>query len=242
MLFYKENTWIFLGIASDGSGHPGTSAIRRARRDAGRDRAAASGLSCLRAKSWGAGREDTDAGMGKDLIEYNVLVENGLRSVVREALRRVAAEGWPGTHHAYITFKTAAPGVEVPDFLQTRYPDELTIVLQHQFWDLEVDDGSFSVTLSFNKVGQRIVVPFAALTSYADPSVQFGLQFGVPPEARGKKGVPKAVPEAGSGEAGGEKVPPEAGGEKVPPEAGGEKVPPEAGGEKIVALDRFRKK
>ena len=133
--------------------------------------------------------------MGKDLIGYNTLVENGLRSVVREALRRVAEEGWPGSHHAYITFKTAAPGVEVPDFLHTRYPDELTIVLQHQFWDLEVGENSFSVTLSFNKVGQRIVVPFAALTSYADPWVKFGLQFGAQPEERGKgrkKGAPKA--------------------------------------------------
>ena len=72
--------------------------------------------------------------MGKDLIGYNTMVESGLRSVVREALRRVAAEGWPGTHHAYIAFKTAAPGVELPDSLLARHPDELTIVLQHQFW------------------------------------------------------------------------------------------------------------
>ena len=99
-----------------------------------------------------------------DLIGYNTLVEDGLRSVVREALRRVAEEGWPGTHHAYITFKTAwRPGLrsrprpgEVPDFLHTRYPDELTIVLQHQFWGLEVEDDSFSVTLSFNKVGPSV--------------------------------------------------------------------------------------
>ena len=207
--------------------------------------------------------------MGKDLIGYNALVENGLRSVVREALRRVAAEGWPGTHHAYITFKTAAPGVEVPDFLHTRYPDELTIVLQHQFWDLEVDDDSFSVTLSFNKVGQRIVVPFAALTSYADPSVKFGLQFGqtrqgegVAPEARGD-GTPKArgdvaakargdrakaksrqAPAVVSGEDA-----PKANGEKVVPDpdeeissGASEEVSTEADGDKVVALDRFRKK
>ena len=158
--------------------------------------------------------------MGKDLIGYNTLVESGLRSVVREALRQVAAEGWPGTHHAYITFKTAAPGVELPDSLLARHPDELTIVLQHQFWGLEVEDDSFAVTLSFNKVGQRVVVPFAALTSYADPSVKFGLQFGVPPEARGDK----VLLEADGAE------------------AGGEEVTPEAGGEKVVALDRFRKK
>ena len=139
--------------------------------------------------------------MGKDLIGYNVLVDGGLRSVVRETLRRVAADGWPGTHHAYITFKTGAPGVDVPDSLSARYPDELTIVLQNQFWDLEVADDSFAVTLSFNKFGERITVPFAALTSYADPSVKFGLQFGPAqrpaskwksPEARETGSVPAA--------------------------------------------------
>jgi len=207
--------------------------------------------------------------MSKDLIGYNTLVENGLRSVVREALRRVAEEGWPGTHHAYITFKTAAPGVEVPDFLHTRYPDELTIVLQHQFWDLEVEDDFFSVTLSFNKVGQRIVVPFAALTSYADPSVKFGLQFGqtkqgagvapkargeVAPKARGEvapkarrnraKAKPRQAPAVVSGEDA-----PKTNGEKVVPDPdeessseASEEVSTEADGDKVVALDRFRKK
>ena len=197
--------------------------------------------------------------MSKDLIDYNALVEDGLRSVVREALRRVAEEGWPGTHHAYITFKTAAPGVEVPDFLHTRYPDELTIVLQHQFWGLEVEDDSFSVTLSFNKVGHRIVVPFAALTSYADPSIKFGLQFGQaqkPAKMAGARSRP--APAAVSGEnapkANGEKVVPEAHGDDSPdPEVSSEEsgeIPAEAGGEtsteeseeKVVALDRFRKK
>ena len=210
--------------------------------------------------------------MGKDLIGYSALVENGLRSVVREALRRVAAEGWPGTHHAYIAFNTAAPGVELPDSLLARYPDELTIVLQHQYWDLEVEDDHFAVTLSFNKVGQRVVVPFAALTSYADPSVKFGLQFGVAPEvggevapkARGERVAPevggeRVAPEVGgevAPEARGERVPLEVRGEKAPSAVGGDKVPPEAdgaeageeesapetGGEKVVALDLFRKK
>ncbi len=198
--------------------------------------------------------------MSKDLIGYNALVENGLRSVVREALRRVAEEGWPGTHHAYITFKTAAPGVEVPDFLHTRYPDELTIVLQHQFWGLEVEDDSFAVTLSFNKVGQRIVVPFAALTSYADPSVKFGLQFGVAPEARGETTAPEARGEMTAPETGEKaakrrarrkKAEPEAratgsvpaaGGEKAPPEAEDDTDEPESNGEKVVTLDQFRKK
>ena len=173
-------------------------------------------------------------GTGKDLIGYDALVESGLRSVVREALRRVAREGWPGTHHAYVTFRTGAPGVEVPDSLRARYPDELTIVLQNQFWDLEVGDDSFAVTLSFNKVGRRIVVPYGALTSYADPSVKFGLQFGPAREAAGKAAArrPQAVEEEAQ-EAGGE-VTPEAGGD-VAPEAGGDK-------DKIVTLDRFRKK
>ena len=179
----------------------------------------------------GAGGQTAD--MGKDLIGYNALVESGLRSVVREALRRVAREGWPGTHHAYIAFKTGAPGVEVPDSLRARYPDELTIVLQNQFWDLEVGDDSFAVMLSFNKVGQRIVVPFAALTSYADPSVKFGLQFGPARQAAGKAAGrrPEAVEE--------ESQESETADSEATPEAG---VTPEAGGEKIVTLDRFRKK
>ena len=135
--------------------------------------------------------------MSKDLIGYDTLVESGLRSVIREALRRVAEDGWPGTHHAYITFRTDAPGVDVPDSLRARYPDELTIVLQHQFWDLEVEDDRFAVTLSFSKVGHRLTVPFAALTGYADPSVKFGLQFGVSPKAGGKKIAPEASREEG---------------------------------------------
>ncbi|MCY4478681.1 MAG: ClpXP protease specificity-enhancing factor SspB [Rhodospirillales bacterium] len=197
--------------------------------------------------------------MSKDLIGYNTLVENGLRSVVREALRRVAEEGWPGTHHAYITFKTAAPGVEVPDFLSTRYPDELTIVLQHQFWGLEVEDDHFSVTLSFNKVGHRVVVPFAALTSYADPSIKFGLQFGQAQKPAGKakakrRQAPAAVPEEVAPKANGEKVVPDPeelseesgealaeGGDGASTEESGD-VSTEAGGEKVVALDQFRKK
>ena len=173
--------------------------------------------------------------------------------MVREALRRVAEDGWPGTHHAYITFKTAAPGVEVPDFLHTRYPDELTIVLQHQFWGLEVEDDSFSVTLSFNKVGHRIVVPFAALTSYADPSIKFGLQFGVAPEARGEMTAPEADEKPAKRKTRKKKAEPEARTTGSVPAAGGEKTPPEAeaeedtdapgsNGEKVVALDHFRKK
>ena len=178
--------------------------------------------------------------MAKDLIGYDVLVENGLRSVIREALRRVAADGWPGTHHAYITFRTDAPGVDVPDSLRARYPDELTIVLQHQFWDLEVDDDHFAVTLSFSKVGHRLVVPFAALTGYADPSVKFGLQFGVAPEARGKETTPKGSEKAASAKADGAGA--RASKDAPAPEADEDGAAAEAGGEKVVALEQFRKK
>ncbi len=167
--------------------------------------------------------------MAKDLIGYDVLVENGLRSVIREALRRVAADGWPGTHHAYITFRTDAPGVDVPDSLRARYPDELTIVLQHQFWDLEVEDDFFAVTLSFSKVGHRLVVPFSALTGYADPSVKFGLQFGASPKGAEKAASPKAAET---------KAMPETAPEADEDDA----ATPEAGGEKVVALEQFRKK
>ena len=171
--------------------------------------------------------------MSKDLIGYDVLVESGLRSVIREALRRVAAEGWPGTHHAYITFRTDAPGVDVPDSLRARYPDELTIVLQHQFWDLEVEDEFFAVTLSFSKVGHRLIVPFSALTGYADPSVKFGLQFGAARQADQEAASPKA----GGAEARGKEDAPE-----TAPAAAEEDAAPEAGGEKVVALEQFRKK
>ena len=187
--------------------------------------------------------------MGKDLIGYDALVESGLRSVVRAALRHVAREGWPGTHHAYITFKTGAPGVEVPDTLRGRYPDELTIVLQNQFWDLEVGDESFAVTLSFNKVGQRVVVPYTALTSYADPTVKFGLQFRRAAQATGERKAPEtrgigSVPQAGGADStpavDGDALAPEAG---VAPEARESELTPEAGGDsdKVVTLDRFRK-
>ncbi len=114
--------------------------------------------------------------MTKDLLRYDRMVERALRSVVREALRQIAEYGLPGAHHVYITFQTDHPGVALPDHLRERYPSEMTIVLQHQFWDLEVEDACFAVTLSFNDVLERLVIPFSAVTVFADPSVNFGLQ------------------------------------------------------------------
>lgn len=121
-------------------------------------------------------------------MNYNLMVEDALRGVVRAALRHVEAHGLPGNHHFYISFRTQAPGVEIPSFLIERYPEEMTIVLQHQFWGLEIEEARFSVTLSFNKSQQKLTIPFSAVTAFADPSVQFGLQF--------KATVPAVAPQA----------------------------------------------
>ncbi|WP_288901148.1 ClpXP protease specificity-enhancing factor SspB [uncultured Sneathiella sp.] len=114
-----------------------------------------------------------------DEINYTKMVENALLEVVRNALRHVAKNGLPGDQHFYITFKTQFPGVSVPKHLAERYKDEMTIVLQHQFWDVVVKQDYFTVDLSFNHKRETLRVPFDALTAFADPSVQFGLQFSV---------------------------------------------------------------
>lgn len=114
----------------------------------------------------------------EDLIGYGQLVESALRTVVREALRKVAKTGMlPGDHHFYITCRSKDPGVQLPKYLREQYPQEITLVIQHQFWDLAVEDERFGVTLSFGGKSERIVVPFSAVTGFADPSLDFGLQF-----------------------------------------------------------------
>ena len=114
--------------------------------------------------------------MTKDLMGYDRLMQRAQRGIVREAFERVARDGGlPGQHHFYVTFRTQAPGVEIADYLIKQYPEEITIVLEHQFWDLEVSDRHFEVTLKFKDVPQHVVVPFTALTRFFDPSVNFGL-------------------------------------------------------------------
>lgn len=116
--------------------------------------------------------------MAEDLIGYDTLTQEAMRGVVRAALSRaVGARGLPGRHHFYVTFKSQAPGVVLPDHLKQRYPEEMTIVLEHQFWDLEVFPDRFRVILKFGGQPYPIVAPFAALTRFYDPSVRFGLQF-----------------------------------------------------------------
>lgn len=113
------------------------------------------------------------------LIPYDEIVQEALRAVVGRVLGQVEASGatLPGNHHFYITFKTGAPGVDIPADLKARFPDEMTIVLQNKFWDLGVRDDGFTVSLSFNQVPARLDIPFAAITAFVDPAVDFGLQF-----------------------------------------------------------------
>jgi hypothetical protein len=117
----------------------------------------------------------------KDLLRYDKMVEAALRGVVREALARTAVSGLPGAHHFYITFRTRFPGLSLPDYLATQYPEEMTVVIEHQFWDLEVTEDRFSVTLSFQNRRERLIIPFDAITAFADPAVKFGLQFQAVP-------------------------------------------------------------
>lgn len=113
----------------------------------------------------------------ENILRYDKMVEGALRGVVKKAIEEVMEDGLPGDHHFYITFMTDHPGVNIPEYLKDRYPGEMTIVLQFQFYDLDVDDEKMQVTLSFNNVPEKLVVPLAAITIFADPSVNFALQF-----------------------------------------------------------------
>lgn len=112
------------------------------------------------------------------LIPYDEIVQNALRAVVGRVLGEIQRRGGlPGEHHFYITFKTGAPGVDIPRHLSERFPDEMTIVIQNRYWDLKVGEDKFEVGLSFNQVAAHLVIPFAAVTAFHDPAVNFALQF-----------------------------------------------------------------
>ena len=117
--------------------------------------------------------------MPEDLMRYDQLAQNALRGVVRDALRRVEKSGLPGEHHFYIQFNTKYPGVNIGARLAERYPREMTVVLQHQFFNLQVTEERFQVELSFDNIPERLIVPFASVKGFLDPAVQFGLQFEV---------------------------------------------------------------
>ena len=120
-------------------------------------------------------------------LSYERMVEDALRGVLRQALKITESQGLPGAHHFYITFDTTHPGVKIAPSLKALHPNEMTIVLQHQFWDLAVSEDRFEITLSFSGVSQRMLVPFAAVTAFADPHAKFGLQFHVEFEERSEE-------------------------------------------------------
>lgn len=168
--------------------------------------------------------------MPDDLMRYDLLAQNALKGVVREALRKVERSGLPGEHHFYIAFLTRHPGVNIGERMAQRYPREMTIVLQHQFWGLMVTEDRFEVELSFDNIPEKLIVPFDAVKGFLDPSVQFGLQFevvnaeqvAVPTPAEKLKAPAKAaLAEVGVKE----------------PEGA-----PAVEGHKVISLDSFRKK
>ncbi len=181
--------------------------------------------------------------MPVDHIRYDILAQEALRGVVRTVLTDAAEKGLPGEHHFKITFATTAPGVRLSERMRTQYPETMTIILQHQFWDLTVGDDAFEVGLSFGGVPERLAVPFEAITAFYDPAVEFGFQF-----------------ETIEAEAGGDRTAAGATADQPPPTRivpaeslksdalpgpaaakASEPVQPSGGGE-VVRLDRFRKK
>lgn len=138
--------------------------------------------------------------MSEEGLDYPRLVQEALLGVVREALRTTAERGLQGEHHFYLTFRTDFEGVVVPARLRKRYPSEMVVVLQHEFFELDVDDDSFAVSLKFGGKLERIEVPFASLLAFTDPSVPFGLQFGRPEEEAEEPVPAEPRPPGGSAE------------------------------------------
>jgi hypothetical protein len=171
--------------------------------------------------------------MATDHIRYDVLARDALRGVLRRVLSDAAANGLPGEHHFFITFVSHAEGVKLSPRLLAQYPEEMTIILQHQFWDLVVTEDQFEVGLSFGGVPERLVVPFSAIKNFFDPSVQFGLTFEAAESAAetAEPNLPAApAPSAVAAPA-------------AAPEADAAEEPAKAGeGAEVVRLDRFRKK
>jgi uncharacterized protein len=177
--------------------------------------------------------------MATDYIRYDILAQAALRGVVRTVLADVAKKGLPGEHHFKITFATTAPGVRLSERMRGQYPDAMTIVLQHQFWDLTVDDDSFEVGLSFGGIPERLAVPFDAVTAFFDPAVQFGFQFeSLDKLAAAEPSTAAAAPTPAPRPVAIEKT------DALPAHtAPAEPTPNEkSGGGEVVRLDRFRKK
>lgn len=175
--------------------------------------------------------------MAEDQIRYDILAQEALRGVMRKVLAEVARTGLPGNHHFFITFMTGAPGVRISSRLRERYPEQMTIVVQFQYWDLKVTETGFEVGLSFSDIPEKLEIPFSAVRGFYDPSVNFELEFEVKTEAAEPEEVP-AAPIA--------VVKPERKSEPKKKAAAPEKETPDeqapAKGAEVVSLDAFRKK
>ena len=193
--------------------------------------------------------------MGQDLIRYDVLAQDALRGVIRKVLGEVVKTGLPGEHHFFITFLTSAPGVRISSRLREKYPELMTIVIQHQYWDLQVNETAFEVGLSFSDIPERLLVPFSAIRGFYDPAVNFELEFDVQsaeaantqgestdpiqlepaaPQPIAPAGKPAKLPVRQKAEAGSD--------EGTPPTKDGDESAAEKKDAQVVSLDAFRKK
>lgn len=178
--------------------------------------------------------------MAEDQIRYDILAQEALRGVMRKVLAEVARTGLPGNHHFFITFMTGAPGVRISSRLRERYPEQMTIVIQFQYWDLKVTDTGFEVGLSFSDVPEKLEIPFSAVRGFYDPSVNFELEFEVKAEAEAEAPAdepaePVAMVKPTERKAESKKKP-------APAEKDAEDEPAPTKGADVVSLDAFRKK
>jgi uncharacterized protein len=170
--------------------------------------------------------------MTEDLMRYDQLAQNALRGVVRDALRKVQRTGLPGEHHFYIAFNTKYPGVGLSPRIAERYPREMTVVLQHQYWNLNIYEDRFEVELSFDNIPEKLIIPFNSIKGFLDPSVQFGLQFEVVPVEENTEAKPGEVVDMNGKPTGEQASETESNGDDVA----------DPSEKKVVSLDAFRKK
>lgn len=183
--------------------------------------------------------------MTEDILRYDILVQNALRGVIRKVLGEIGKTGLPGDHHFFITFMTGAPGVRISNRIREQYPEQMTIVLQHQFWELDVGETGFGIGLSFSEIPEKLYVPYAAIRGFYDPSVNFELEFDVEEaEIEGQDGTVTALAPA---EAKGIALVQDDEENAEKPEVAEAATPadgttPEGDGAAVVSLDAFRKK
>ena len=181
--------------------------------------------------------------MAEDHIRYDILAQEALRGVMRKVLAEVARTGLPGNHHFFITFLTGAPGVRISPRLREKYPEQMTIVIQFQYWDLKVTDTGFEIGLSFSDVPERLEIPFSAVRGFYDPSVNFELEFDVKTEVPAEAEAKPAKPQAETGKAAAPAKKSDA--KKKSAETAKEAPTADSPGAKsaeVVSLDSFRKK